>query len=63
MRTDHPIYLYLSAGPEAFRVLTGGLQLDGPYRFSSLTLKALERRIDGLLEPDGHDGPVQLVEF
>ena len=24
MKTDHPIYLFLSAGAEAFRVLTGG---------------------------------------
>jgi hypothetical protein len=63
VKTDHPIYLFLSAGAEAFRVLTGGRQLDGPYRFCSLTLKGLERRIDGLLEPDGHPGPIYVVEF
>ena len=63
MKTDHPIYLFLSAGPEAFRVLTGGLELAGPYRFCSLTLKGVERRLDGLFEPEGHGGPVYVVEF
>lgn len=29
MKTDHPIYLFLSAGAEAFRVLTGGIRLEG----------------------------------
>ena len=63
VKTDHPIYLFLSAGAEAFRVLTGGRELDGAYRFCSLTLKGLERRIDGLLEPEGHTGPSYVVEF
>ena len=63
MKTDHPIYLFLSAGAEAFRILTGGQELAGPYRFSSQTLKGLERRIDGLFEPEGHPGPVYVVEF
>ena len=42
MKTDHPIYLFLRSGPEAFRVLTGGLQLEGAYRVCSLTIKSLE---------------------
>jgi hypothetical protein len=63
MRTDHPIYLFLSEGAEAFRVLTGGLQLAGAYRFTALTIKGIERRLDGLLEPEGHAGPVYVVEF
>ncbi len=63
MKTDHPIYLFLSAGPEAFRILTGGLRLEGGYRFCSLTIKTLERRLDGILEPDGHEGPVYAIEF
>jgi hypothetical protein len=61
--TDHPIYLFLSTGAEAFRVLTDGQTLDGAYRFASLTLKTLERRLDAVLEPDGHLGPVYVVEF
>ncbi len=63
MKTDHPIYLFLSTGPEAFRVLSGGQQLEGAYRFCSLTLKGVERRLDGILKPDGHAGPVHIVEF
>jgi predicted transposase YdaD len=63
MKTDHPIYLFLSAGAEAFRVLTGGQRLEGEYRFCSLTIKGLERRLDGIFEPDGHAGPVYVVEF
>ncbi|WPL16097.1 hypothetical protein Thiowin_01042 [Thiorhodovibrio winogradskyi] len=63
MKTDHPIYLFLRSGPEAFRVLTGGLELQGPYTACSLTLKTIERRIDGLLEPIHHPGPTYVVEF
>jgi predicted transposase YdaD len=63
MKTDHPIYLFLSAGAEAFRVLTGGQRLIGAYRFVSLTIKGLERRLDGVFEPEGHAGPVYVVEF
>jgi predicted transposase YdaD len=63
MKTDHPIYLYLRSGPEAFRVLSGGLQLEGAYQVCSLTIKGLERRLDGLVEPDGHPGPAYVVEF
>jgi hypothetical protein len=54
---------FLSAGAETFRVLTGGRELVGPYRFCSLTIKGPERRLDGIFEPDGHDGPVYVVEF
>jgi len=63
MKTDHPIYLFLSAGPEAFRVLTGGRRLVGDYRFCSLSIKGLERRLDAVFEPAGHAGPVYVVEF
>jgi hypothetical protein len=63
MKTDQPIYLSLNAGPEAFRVLTGGIGLEGAYSFRSLTVKGLERRLDGICEPDGHDGPVYVLEF
>jgi hypothetical protein len=63
IKTDKPIDLYLNAGPEAFRVLTGGISLVGDYRFCSLTVKGLERRLDGICEPEGHDGPVYVLEF
>jgi hypothetical protein len=42
MKTDHPIYLFLRSGPEAFRVLTGGLVLEGTYKACSLTIKGIE---------------------
>lgn len=51
MKTDHPVYRFLAAGPEVFRVLTGGLALVGSHDFRSLMLKASERRIDGVLNP------------
>lgn len=63
MKTDQPIWLYLSTGPEAFRVLTGGLTLKGPYRFASLTLKGLERRLDGIIETEDPSEPVRVLEF
>ena len=64
MKSDPLIYLYLSIGPEAFRILSGGERLKGEYRFTSLTLKGIERRIDGLFEPvDGATQPVHIIEF
>ncbi|MDS4022034.1 MAG: DUF2887 domain-containing protein, partial [Candidatus Competibacter sp.] len=63
MKTDPSLYEFLATGTEAFRVLTGGLTLPGAYRFISLTLKGIERRLDGIYEPEGHDGPVYVVEF
>jgi len=63
MKTDQAIYAFLSTGAEAFRVLTGGLRLRGPYRFRSVTFKALERRADGVLEPEGPGEPTYVVEF
>ena len=36
---------------------------DGRYVFRSLTLKGIERRLDGLYEPQEHEGPVYVVEF
>ena len=56
MKTDPSIYAYLATDPEAFRVLSGGLRLTGPYAFRALTLKGIERRLDGLYEPEGHEG-------
>ncbi len=63
MKTDQAIYELLSTGAEAFRVLTGGLRLTGPYEFRSVTFKALERRADGIFEPAGRVAPAYVVEF
>jgi hypothetical protein len=63
MKTDPSIYEFLATGAEAFRVLSGGVTLQGVYRFHSLTIKGIERRLDGIYEPEGHDGPVYIIEF
>lgn len=63
MKTDPSIYTFLATDPEAFRVLTNGLVLPGDYVFRLLTLKGIERRLDGLYEPQGHSGPAYVVEF
>jgi hypothetical protein len=64
MKTDQAIYTYLRTGAEAFRILTGGLRLSGPYRFRSITFKAIERRADGVCEPEtGNVGSIYVVEF
>lgn len=63
MKTDISIDDFLALGPEAFRILAGGRELQGPYRFRSETLKNIERRIDGLCDPINHDGPVWIIEF
>jgi hypothetical protein len=64
MKTDQAIYTYLRTGAEAFRILTGGLRLSGPYRFRSITFKAIERRADGVCEPEaGNVGSSYVVEF
>ncbi|WP_295580571.1 DUF2887 domain-containing protein [uncultured Lamprocystis sp.] len=63
MKTDPSIYEFLATGAEAFRVLSGGVTLQGAYRFNSLTIKGIERRLDGIYEPEGHDGPVYVIEF
>ncbi|NEX15688.1 MAG: hypothetical protein C1943_03360 [Halochromatium sp.] len=63
MKTDISIYDFLALGPEAFRILAGGRELQGPYAFRSETLKNIERRIDGLCDPIDHDGPVWILEF
>jgi predicted transposase YdaD len=44
-------------------VLTGGLELVGPYQFRSVTFKSLERRADGVFESQAGDEPTHLVEF
>ncbi len=50
MKTDKHFHLLLASSPEAFRFLTGGIVLNGPYHARSVTLKALERRIDQFFE-------------
>ncbi|NEX17722.1 MAG: hypothetical protein C1943_14145 [Halochromatium sp.] len=51
MHTDKQIYLLLGADPEFLCLLTDGLRIDGPYAFEAIDVKALERRIDGVVLP------------
>jgi hypothetical protein len=61
VKTDPSIYEFLATGVEAFRVLSDGVTLSGSYRFVSLTLKGIERRLDGIYEPEDHGGPAHIV--
>ncbi|HYN78089.1 MAG TPA: DUF2887 domain-containing protein [Lamprocystis sp. (in: g-proteobacteria)] len=63
MKTDPSIYEFLATGVEAFRVLSDGVTLSRAYRFVSLSIKGIERRLDGIYEPEDHDGPAYIVEF
>jgi predicted transposase YdaD len=63
MKTDKQIYTLLAAGPELLTVLTGGLQVQSPYRFESLEVKGLERRTDGVLRPDDPTESMWVIEF
>ncbi len=51
MHTDKQIDLLLGADPEFLCLLTNGLSIDGPYDFEAIDVKALERRIDGVVLP------------
>ena len=48
MKTDHPIYLFLSTGAEAFRVLTGGQRLIGDYPYVAVFAPLMIDRDDDL---------------
>ena len=63
MKTDKQIYLLLAAHPDAFRLLTGGIELPGPYRGRSVVFKELERRADHVFEPESGKGPAYLIEI
>ncbi len=63
MKTDKQIHALLASSADAFRLLTGGIELPGPYRGRSVTFKELERRADHVFEPEGGAGPVYIVEI
>jgi hypothetical protein len=63
MKTDKQIYLLLGTGADAFRFLTGGIELPGPYRGRSVVFKELERRADHVFEPESGEGPAYLIEI
>ena len=57
MKTDKQIHALLASSPAAFRFLTDGIELPGPYQGRSVAFKELERRADHVFEPAGGDGP------
>lgn len=63
MKTDKQIYLLLGTGTDAFRLLTGGIELPGSYRGRSVVLKELERWADHVFEPESGEGPAYIIEI
>ena len=61
MRTDTLFYELFQAAPQTFFEL---LQITPacPYRYESITVKATEKRIDGVLEPTAADQPIYFLE-
>lgn len=62
MKTDKQIHALLASSPEAFRFLTDGIELPGPYQGRSVAFKELERRADHVFEPVGGDGSTYIIE-
>lgn len=62
MRTDKELYRVFGACPDWVFLLTG-LAAPGKSTLRSITLKALESRLDGLIVPDDHGQPLTVVEF
>ncbi len=61
MKTDPLFYELFQTAPQIYFEL---LQIPQPcpYRFESITVKATEKRIDGVLEPTKPDQPIHFVE-
>ena len=62
MHTDKQIDLLLGADPEFLCLLTDGLRIDGPYAFEAIDVKALERRIDGVVLPANPTQAIWAIE-
>ena len=62
MHTDKHIYLLLGADPEFLGLLTDGLRIAGPYDFEAIDVKALERRIDGVVLPEQTEESIWAIE-
>lgn len=60
--TDKQLYTLLRAYPPFFSDLTG-IALEGNYSFTAISLKSLEKHVDGVLEPEDTTKPFYIVEF
>ena len=62
MKTDKELYRIFDVAPEWVFELAG-LPSPGKSTLRSMTVKALERRADGVIVPEAPDQPVTIVEF
>ncbi len=62
MKTDKELYRIFEVAPEWVFDLAG-LPSPGKSTLQSVTIKALERRADGVIVPDAPDQPLTIVEF
>jgi predicted transposase YdaD len=62
MQSDKQFFEIFEVNPEWLFELTGRPS-PGPCKFVSITLKAIERRADGLLLPEIEDQPISIAEI
>src|SRR5437762_956247 len=62
MKTDKELYRIFAAAPEWVFELAG-LPSPGESTLQSFTVKALERRADGVIVPELPDQPLTIIEF
>ena len=62
MKTDKELYRIFEVAPEWVFELAG-LPSPGKSTLRSITVKALERRPDGVVVPEAPDQPLTIVEF
>ncbi len=62
MKTDKELYRIFEVAPEWVFELAG-LPSPGKSTLRSVTVKALERRADGVIVPEAPDQPLTIVEF
>ncbi len=62
MKTDKELYRIFEVAPEWVFELAG-LPSPGKSTLRSVTIKALERRADGVIVPEAPDQPLSIVEF
>ena len=62
MKTDKQLYKLFSSNPD-YLFQSAGIRKQSKYTMKSVTFKELEKRTDGVLEPEDINAPVYIVEF
>ena len=62
MKTDELFYELFRFSPESLLELIR-LEVSGPYRFESITVKSTEKRFDGYFKNVGENGPDIFLEI